>query len=322
MATKKRQPAAHGKKQAGVKKRTTKSAKKKAMSSPPTTDGQRLYPPEGGVIVRFYRIGHGDCFLLAFAGESPTDPTYVLIDCGYKPGSPGKLTTATSAAEIWDDIRAATAGHLDVAVITHEHQDHVNGITEKNLTGITIGETWMAWTEDPEDDLAKSLRTVYKDKLRGLVAARNRLAADGDQEQTDFIDTFLEFELGGNAEKFNFQAAALAVSDEQGSISGNKGSMALFKQCAHNGVKFIRPHERILPLPGTKDIRVFALGPPRNQKALEDLNPEGSEEFPDKALAIASPGNYFGAAARAVGRESSGAAVRGTLLARFQDSGQ
>jgi hypothetical protein len=41
-----------------------------------------------------YRIGHGDCFLIAFEGERPEKPTYVLIDCGYKAGSPGKLAQA------------------------------------------------------------------------------------------------------------------------------------------------------------------------------------------------------------------------------------
>ena len=89
-------------------------------------------------------------------------PVYVLIDCGYKPGSPGHLNTPTKASEITDNIREATGGHLDVAIITHEHQDHVNGINEKNFQGIKISEAWFAWTEDPDDELAKQLRKDYK----------------------------------------------------------------------------------------------------------------------------------------------------------------
>jgi hypothetical protein len=38
------------------------------------------------VNVRMYRQGHGDCFLLAFPKKNG-DACYVLIDCGYKPGS-------------------------------------------------------------------------------------------------------------------------------------------------------------------------------------------------------------------------------------------
>src|SRR5262245_4821195 len=84
----------------------------------------RLLPPASGVTVRMYRTGHGDCFLLAFAGVSKDKPVYVLIDCGYKPGSPKYIKT--NIKDITAHIRAATGGHIDVAVITHEHQDHVN----------------------------------------------------------------------------------------------------------------------------------------------------------------------------------------------------
>ena len=126
---------------------------------------ERLIPPDNGVMVRMYRTGHGDCFLLAFAGNSEKKPVYVMIDCGYKPGSPAYIKTTVK--EITASIRKATGGHIDVAVITHEHQDHVNGISAANFDGVTIGETWMAWTEDPEDDLANGLRRQFKDKLLG-----------------------------------------------------------------------------------------------------------------------------------------------------------
>ena len=150
------------KKTKAAKPKATKAAKAKPLSA----TGQ-LIPPADGAAVRMYRTGHGDCFLLAFAGDDAAKPVYVLIDCGYKPGSPAKIEPPTNIKDITESIRISTGGHIDVAVITHEHQDHVNGITEKNFEGITIGETWFAWTEDPEDDLANSLRKLFKDKLLG-----------------------------------------------------------------------------------------------------------------------------------------------------------
>ena len=45
-----------------------------------------MQAPASGVKVRMYRQGHGDCFLLAFPRPNG-QPAYVLIDCGYKPGS-------------------------------------------------------------------------------------------------------------------------------------------------------------------------------------------------------------------------------------------
>ena len=43
----------------------------------------KLVPPENaGVVVRMYRQGHGDCFLLAFPRDGGGEPVRVLIDCG------------------------------------------------------------------------------------------------------------------------------------------------------------------------------------------------------------------------------------------------
>lgn len=272
----------------------------KAGAGPQAT-GKRLLPPPDGVTVRMYRIGHGDCFLLAFAGASPDKPVYVLIDCGYKPGSSSPKFIDTEIADITKNIREATGdGHIDVAVITHEHQDHVNGITDANFKGITIGETWLAWTENPKDTVANKLRKVFDDKLLGLLAARNHLAAAGDDTLAARIDDFLAFEFGGDDEEFKAPAAALlGAAGGAPAQSRNKTSMKLFKDRAKNGVRYIRPHEQILALPGTKDVRVFALGPPRALDQLEDLNPQGDEQFHGMALATASAGNYFAAAAAA-----------------------
>jgi beta-lactamase superfamily II metal-dependent hydrolase len=261
-----------------------------------------LIPPPDGATVRMYRTGHGDCFLLAFPGRSPDRPAYVLIDCGYKPGSPKFINTTIQ--QITRNIRQATGGRIDVAVITHEHQDHVNGITAANFAGITIGETWLAWTEDPTDKVADKLRTAFKDKLLGLLAARKRLAAalaarkrlaaaDPKQvrradeylaRQVGWIDEYLAFELGGKKEKFDAPASSM-----------NKKSMKVFRDLAEDGVKYLRPHDEILALPGAKDVRVFALGPPRDQDQLEDLEPQSDEQF-HLSLATASAGNYFAAA--------------------------
>jgi beta-lactamase superfamily II metal-dependent hydrolase len=267
----------------------------------PATDGDGpLIPPEGGATVRMYRTGHGDCFLLAFAGDDRDRPAYVLIDCGYKPGSPKHINT--NVKDITASIRAATGGRIDVAVITHEHQDHVNGITEKNFQGIEIGETWLAWTENPIDPLANKLRREFGDKLLGLLRARHRLAADGDEDRAKALDQFLEFELGGDDDDGYDAAAALGMLGAAGgdpANSKNKRSMQVFKDAARDGVKFIRPHEEIMALPGAPGVRVFALGPPRSEEQLEDLDPRGEEEFHRLAISSASAGNYFADAVKA-----------------------
>src|SRR5215475_8347067 len=79
-----------------------KGARKKGSQN----SNHRLMPPENGATVRMYRTGHGDCFLLAFAGSSQDKPAYVLIDCGYKPGSPAYIDTKIK--DITNSIREAT----------------------------------------------------------------------------------------------------------------------------------------------------------------------------------------------------------------------
>ena len=101
-----------------------------------------------------------------------TRPVHVLIDCGYKPGSPAFIKAkSTDPDDVVADIKAVTGGHIDVAVITHEHQDHVNAITKKRFAGVTIGETWLAWTESEDDKLAKLLRKNHNDRLKALALA-------------------------------------------------------------------------------------------------------------------------------------------------------
>src|SRR5215831_17790673 len=140
------------------KRATEKNSKPNMPRTSPGPIFNRLFPPPGGAVVRMYRIGHGDCFLIAFEGEMPEKPSYVLIDCGYKPGSPGKLAQPTTVKEIGAHIIATTGGFVDVGIVTHEHQDHVNGLTPGNFPGLKVGKVWFAWTENPKDDIANRLR--------------------------------------------------------------------------------------------------------------------------------------------------------------------
>jgi glyoxylase-like metal-dependent hydrolase (beta-lactamase superfamily II) len=114
----------------------------------------KLELTDSGVKVRMFRQGHGDCFLLALPRDGGGDPVYVLIDCGYKPGSPEYLNEGQTIEDIVEQIGEATDFHLDLVIITHEHQDHVNGFWKENdpyFKDFQIDEAWMAWTEDPKD---------------------------------------------------------------------------------------------------------------------------------------------------------------------------
>ena len=249
-----------------------------ASASASGSGSDPLVPPPGGAAVRMYRIGHGDCFLIAFASEKPEKPAYVLIDCGFKPGSPGKLAQPTNPEAIGKHIVATTGGSVDLAIVTHEHQDHVNGLTSGNFPGLKVGKVWFAWTENPKDDVANALRKKFKDRLLGLIDARSNLLGLGKGDAVENLDWYLEFELGEEAKQFNgLTVAGAAGKDPAKSV--NKVAMKFLRECAPGDPDYLYPHSEVRPVPGAKSARAFVLGPPRDIDKIDDLNPAGAEDF-------------------------------------------
>lgn len=250
-----------------------------------------LRPPPGGAIVRMYRIGHGDCFLIGFAGKNPDKPAYVLVDCGYKPGSPGKLANPTKVKEIGRDIVATTGGFVDVAVITHEHQDHVNGLTPNNFPDLKVGKVWFAWTENPKDDVANQLRMKFKDRLLGLIDARANLVGFGQTEAADNLDWYLRFELGGEDDDEDLSdfngSQHLGARAKDPSKSDNKIAMKFLRDLGTGDPDYLYPHEKVWAVPGAASARAFVLGPPRDIDKIDDLDPMGDENFGDHEFGLA-----------------------------------
>lgn len=270
--------------------------------------------PKAGVTIRMYRQGHGDCFLLAFPRTGGGRPVYMLIDCGYKPGSQiirkGKKVDANRVVK---NIATATGKKIDIVVITHEHQDHVNALGK--FKDFDFGEAWFAWTEDPDDDDANAFRARHKDQLLGLLGARNSLklsaaGAGGDNASLSLIDELLALEFG-NAVDDETDDAILSAVSIQGVFgaksdplkSHNKKAMSLVKKRAGNRLRFISPHEEVLDLGGAANVRAFPLGPPRDENLLTDEDPKGSKGFPghgsDSSL------SFFAAAADSNGDQAA-----------------
>jgi hypothetical protein len=257
-----------------------------------------LQAPESGVTVRMYRQGHGDCYLLAFPNEKENgDPVHVLIDCGYKPGSENFIKPNTNPDDILTHIQESTGKKLDLVIVTHEHQDHVNLFNKKGpnnrpyFSDFEIRNAWFAWTESPTDRLAKRLRTKHRDVLVELVNARNQMAAmgldSGDNPTLARLDALLELELGDTIPPTGLQGFAASSF----AVSGNKGAMKVVKDGAGENISFLSPGQSV-KIPSTK-VRAYVLGPPRRETLLTDEDPIGDENFPRH---LDARGRSFGAA--------------------------
>ena len=129
----------------------------------------KLKAPADGVTVRMFRQGHGDCFLLAFPSDGGGAPYYVLIDCGMKPGSQAFLKHKKALRKIvTEHLFAACGGHLDLVILTHEHQDHLNGIWRRTIRRSRRSRSTRRGSPGPKiptTTLANQLRTRHKDQF-------------------------------------------------------------------------------------------------------------------------------------------------------------
>ena len=279
----------------GTDKTTKSSALQEGIAS------GRLLPEPGELIIRMYRQGLGDCFLLAFGTSKPDRPRYVLIDCGVhsrQTDGPKRLL------QVLTDLAATTGNRFDVVVATHEHADHLSGFVQKGSPflrdELEIGELWVAWTERRGDRQADDLRkkrgsaqkvidkaveqareraqTALADQIEllndferppegsvdrdAVMKAIEKLAAETPQQQVLFASMTREFLSGGESEL----GAAKVPRKEP---SSNELALGLLAVKARQ-TTFCEPGMTPpLSIPGVPQARAYVLGPPRNEKLLK-----------------------------------------------------
>lgn len=231
-----------------VTKKATKKTVHRAPKKTETTSGS------GGssrIKVRMYRQGLGDCFLITLPRENKK-PYYLMIDCGVILGT---TDAAVKMQNVLKDIATTTGGHIDLLIVTHEHWDHLSGfIQAKDLFAkLTVEKVWFAWTEDPNDELAKKLRADHQAMRMALASACARLRLGVGRESP--IDDLLEF----------FGAAG----------QGTTGDALKIVKNACKDIRFCRPEDPPVDLEGV-DARLFVLGPPHDEKKIMSFNPSKS----------------------------------------------
>jgi hypothetical protein len=240
--------------------------------------GPRMTAPASGVKVRMYRQGLGDCFLLAFP-TAGARPCYVLIDCGVLAGTPD---AEAKMREVAASLRDATGGEIDVLVATHQHWDHLSGFAQARevFDQIRIGEVWVAWTEDPDNELGASLRARRDTAVRALWAASRSLRAQGGEGKADALDSVLGFfgDLGMDGRPSSLTAALQSL-------------------LGRGHPRYRVPGEPPVALPGVAGVRVYVLGPPQDDALLMRGNPaRPSGEVYEKGLALDEETAFYAAA--------------------------
>ncbi len=202
--------------------------------------------------VRMYRQGLGDCFLLTYWADEEDDPTHLLIDSGVLKGTEQAEKKMLAVAK---NVSDETQKQLDVLVSTHEHWDHLSGFlqAEDVWKELKVGEVWLAWTEDPQDELAQELRRRKERRVNGLAAAAELAGGTPVAGQLDALLGF-EGDFGAGASKTT--AKALEWVKERDAT-----------------IRYLRPGEQLFDFRGLRGIRVYVLGPPHDSRLIKRSDP-------------------------------------------------
>jgi hypothetical protein len=244
-------------------------------------------------LIRMYGQGLGDCFLLAFHRSRPTvavpavdreRPVFVLIDCGVLGRTPD---ASARIKQVVEDIRDTTAdpalpldgnrhkGHLDLLILTHEHQDHLSGFQYNGSRAIwdeiQVDAVWTAWTaaDDPKGlgGILKRLRDQQDHALQRVATLAERFHLEDRLELALSLREFLD------------------RPPEMGALSVREG-LDFARRLADSDRQVICEPGDVRSVPGS-DATAYVLGPPRTWKHLSKMNPTGgAEETYENEMAV------------------------------------
>jgi hypothetical protein len=241
-----------------AKRVTKKVAKKTTTKTTATKKSAAKTATKPRVRVRTYRHGLGDCHLLSFR-KPGGGQCHVLIDFGVvnRTKEPEKVMTPVAK-----DIAKETGGVLDLVIATHQHTDHLSGFKQASAelepARVKMQRLWLAWTEDPGNDLGKKIRDELIGKLTAVRLAVQRLAGAG-SAVADRIQGTLDFFSPG-----------VAGEDTQDILDA-------LQERPDVEIEYHSPGD-LLALPGVPNVRVYVLGPPKDPAALKVTNPRKSKQ--------------------------------------------
>jgi len=264
----------------------------KPVAKPPQT--------KNSIRIRMYRQGLGDCFLVGLPKDDHS-LFWMMIDCGVILGTKDPETKMKAVVK---DIIQQTTGRIDLLIVTHEHWDHLSGFIQaqdlfnandqRGTSGkLSIEEIWFAWTEDPNDELAKSLRHDREQRLQKLTAfvgamSRPQTLSRDDEETRADVSRMTD----GIAEVLSFFGA------REDKKSANSTTAALdFVRTLSNKIRYCRPADEPKILPEVPGARIYVLGPPHEQTMLRKTDSKTEVyHLADAGAAL----SFFAAAAQAL----------------------
>jgi hypothetical protein len=217
-------------------------------------------------LIRMYRMGTGDCFAIKFRSGNKV-MMKMLIDAGVV--HPGRFVKPYI-----EDLVDWFDGEIDVFAITHEHGDHVSAIEQaKDIfkEKLSIKKIWLAWTEDPNDAMAREWKDIMGKKKKALKFASDRLKnfVDGDEFEANHQNDFNLNQLKASTKSFS---DSLEEFHQLHGVTGTDHELAgmkiLKEEIADNNIEYYEPGD-VVEVDGVEGLRFYILGPPRDLVAIK-----------------------------------------------------
>ena len=207
-----------------------------------------------------YRIGFGDCFLLSLPvknGKSAARQNHVLIDCGVH--AQGDIRTME---KVVDNIAEVTDRRLEVIIATHAHQDHISGFGKFKdvFAKFKIGEVWLPWTWDEENEKALKLQEKHAALTEKLDQHFQALGASADPNVVNLNALNAATNLRGNQD---------AIKSLKEGFGSEKVKVQYFKA----GDK-LESRDNFIP-----GLSVRILGPPVSEEFLAQMDPPRGQGY-------------------------------------------
>ena len=226
------------------------------------------------VSVRMYTQGLGDCFLISF-DRPEGDPYHMVIDCGVFKSTSG---AKEKMQDVVRSIDEATKGHINLLVVTHKHWDHLSSFVQAfdEWEDIQIDEIWLSWVENPRDNVGLRLSMNIDSQLSNLRRALAEFPA-ALSVQADKVRNILDFFEDDPGEDGSGDLGLLGA----GAPSTKAEAMQYLREHENANVTYHEPGEDPFTPPDLPGVRIYVLGPPRNEALLgkEDPSTVNSEVY-------------------------------------------
>jgi len=231
------------------------------------------------VSIRMYRLGTGDCFLVKFHNGKKELFT-MMIDCGSCRGDKDDFTPYVQ--DLADSLTDKT---IDLLVVTHEHNDHVNGFDKcyDIFNGLTIREAWFAWTEDPADPTgaAAALKQKQQKMRTGMINAITAIGKNCQAFKDDSAHNAYRIPLEDSHAAFLSGLDTLSSINLPGDDKPSLPGMRKIKQLLEEKkvkTRYLNPGDSF-PLSQLPGITFHVLGPPAGREAISKDGKQGVDVY-------------------------------------------